>query len=331
MRSGSTDTAPLRILARGERWAVVEKPPGVPCHAPSRWDVRRRGPPPTPVLQRARDTLGARVNLVHRLDSGTSGVLLLAIAGAAAAGPCAVTRALAAALQSEAASKTYYALVRGEAGHLRARGRFAIDRPLSVSAEPGRGGSGGGGGPFEARVPPTSRNAVTHVEFLAGCEASRPLQAPHGTSGVLDYIPSSVFADTAEQGGHGRASLVRCQPSTGRWHQIRRHLAGLGTPVLGDGRHGNTHTNREWRNYGFPLGLCLHCAQLQLPATDYSPALRVRCALPDHMCEIVQALPFAKEARDIAPELFQAVRPHTPFGFAAVTTCSVSDATVRDL
>jgi 23S rRNA (uracil1939-C5)-methyltransferase len=43
-------------------------------------------------------------------------------------------------------------------------------------------------------------------------------------------------------GGH---SLLELQLDTGRTHQIRRHLATLGHPVLGDERYGNRKANRH--------------------------------------------------------------------------------------
>jgi len=36
----------------------------------------------------------------------------------------------------------------------------------------------------------------------------------------------------------GEAALVRCSPHTGRMHQIRVHLAHMGTPIAGDARYG---------------------------------------------------------------------------------------------
>jgi 23S rRNA (uracil1939-C5)-methyltransferase len=44
-------------------------------------------------------------------------------------------------------------------------------------------------------------------------------------------------------GGH---SLLRVRPDEGRTHQIRRHLAALGHPVLGDERYGDPASNRHF-------------------------------------------------------------------------------------
>lgn len=44
-----------------------------------------------------------------------------------------------------------------------------------------------------------------------------------------------------------RYSLVRAEPLTGRWHQIRRHLKRLSHPLIGDSVHGDGSHNRLWR------------------------------------------------------------------------------------
>ena len=46
--------------------------------------------------------------------------------------------------------------------------------------------------------------------------------------------------------GSTRASLVEAIPTTGRRHQIRRHLKHLAHPILGDATHGKGPLNRWW-------------------------------------------------------------------------------------
>ena len=43
-----------------------------------------------------------------------------------------------------------------------------------------------------------------------------------------------------------RYSLAECTPETGRYHQIRRHLARISHPILGDILHGDNSRNRIW-------------------------------------------------------------------------------------
>jgi len=124
---------PVRILSTDDAsYVVVDKPPSVACH---RSDYIGRGtldrPEPVPVLQRVRDAVGRRVNLVHRLDRGASGCLIFALANKE--GDDATAR-LAVALADERSVKTYVALVRGGTAlrgeELRDRGWFTIDRPI---------------------------------------------------------------------------------------------------------------------------------------------------------------------------------------------------------
>lgn len=182
-----------------------------------------------------------RVNLVHRLDRGCSGCLLLAFAplnetqdrdsggdqqNGSSSFEGSVTAHLIRAMQSPASTKTYLALVRGE-GILRGvdfreQGWFLVDRP--IKDENGR-----------------LNSASTWFRFVAGQDDAG--------------------------GSRPRASLVLCRPTTGRWHQIRRHLNGLSHPILGDSSHGNSKVNQMWRQqYGVPNErTCLHLSRLQIP------------------------------------------------------------------
>mmetsp|Transcript_57736 Transcript_57736/g.130822 ORF Transcript_57736/g.130822 Transcript_57736/m.130822 type:complete len:342 (-) Transcript_57736:169-1194(-) len=253
---------PVPVLARGATWAVLAKPGGIPCHESDyvgRWrpGVSQGPPPPAALLQRGRDTLGQRINLVHRLDRGASGGVLCSLDEGATSG-------LQAALASEAAVKTYVALVRGSGEmygeFLRDRGWFTVDR--SIKNEKGR-----------------VKNATTEFMFLGG----------------QDEGPSLVSGEV----GRARCSLVLARPKTGRWHQIRRHLNGLNHPILGDSSHGSTATNREWRAARGLRGerLLLHLARLQLPPPGKSWAARASSGLPPGGLDV--ACPLAEDFREL--------------------------------
>lgn len=57
-------------------------------------------------------------------------------------------------------------------------------------------------------------------------------------------------------------SLVKVRPETGRKHQIRKHLQGLGHSIVGDERY---RPKRPRKVAGFPGRLWLHATRLELP------------------------------------------------------------------
>ena len=61
--------------------------------------------------------------------------------------------------------------------------------------------------------------------------------------------------------GHG---LIEARPQEGRTHQIRRHLASIGHPIVGDARHGHAPTNRHFEETAALDRTFLHCARIEL-------------------------------------------------------------------
>lgn len=106
---------PLAILYRDETLVAVDKPSGLLVHRTGIDAGETRF-----AVQMLRDQLGRRVYPAHRLDKGTSGVLLFALDGATHA-------ALSTMFATCRVEKTYLAVVRG---HPPAFGM--IDHPLAV-------------------------------------------------------------------------------------------------------------------------------------------------------------------------------------------------------
>jgi tRNA pseudouridine65 synthase len=75
---------------------------------------------------------------------------------------------------------------------------------------------------------------------------------------TLPEASDSRFATT-------RASLVEAIPTTGRRHQIRRHLKHIAHPIIGDATHGKGPLNRWWAERLGLQRLWLHAWQLTLP------------------------------------------------------------------
>lgn len=99
---------------------------------------------------------------------------------------------------------------------------FSIDHPLD-------------GGPGK----PDKKPAVTHFVRLATGELA---------------LPSAGFESS-------RYALLRCQPDTGRFRQIRRHLKHAFHHMIGDTSHGDGRHNRHFRMLGVHRML-LHASRL---------------------------------------------------------------------
>lgn len=131
---------------------------------------------------------------VHRLDKGTSGLLLCA------ADPD-MRRQASTALAEGAIQKVYVALVHGKT-----RSKGVIRHPL-----------------VERGTPHPAMTRWRRLEVL------------------------------------GKLSLLSVKPSEGRKHQIRRHLHGIGHPIVGDDRY---RSKRFIPVAGFPGRLWLHARAL---------------------------------------------------------------------
>lgn len=96
------------------------------------------------------------------------------------------------------------------------------------------------------------------------------------------------------------ASLVLAYPKTGRFHQIRRHLAHLRFPIANDSNYGTGWFNRAIRERGL-LRLGLHALALSVPVHNTSK--RVLAPVPNDFWQVLDALEMRHSAQTQLGEL----------------------------
>lgn len=182
----------LEILWRDDALVAVNKPSGMPVH--HGW--ARDG---VPALQALRDQLGRHVYPVHRLDRGTSGVLLFALSGE-------IARAVQTQLEAGEVGKRYLALCRGNDPAL-----ARVDHPLAKE----KGGE--------------RRPAVTDFKLLGwferyGLYEARPLTGrTHQIRRHLKHASHPIIGDTRYgKGEHNRIFRERFG-----FHRLALHASDL--------------------------------------------------------------------------------------------------------
>jgi len=165
-------------------------------------------------LQLVRDLVGQYVYPVHRLDRPTSGVLLFAL-----------TKEVAQKMGelfsqndgNKRIHKIYYALTRG---HL--VGEDLIDYSL-----------------------------IEKLDKLGDKNVSRD-KPPQEAQTYYQSIKTATLPITVGKYDSVRYSLIRLLPQTGRRHQLRRHLAHLRHPIIGDINYGDNKQNPFFiEHFGF--------------------------------------------------------------------------------
>jgi 23S rRNA pseudouridine955/2504/2580 synthase len=95
-----------------------------------------------------------------------------------------------------------------------------------------------------------------------------------------------------EHAGKEAAFVALC-PLTGRTHQLRVHLAGRGTPILGDGKYGGADAFLPGRK----AKLHLHARRLVMPM-ESGQTLDITAPPPPHMIETFRFFGFSTKGAD---------------------------------
>ena len=253
----------LDVLHEDDEVLVVDKPAGLPVE-PERWErgnaclsgalldlALRRSEVDEGQPVASDKGLDFRPRLVHRIDKGTSGAVLVAK-------DLESERRLREAFASGDVRKTYLALVEGE-------------YPLADGEEE----------VIDLPIGPDSRKSGRMRVVESGGKPSQTVVA-------------------VEQAFHG-FTLLRCEPKTGRTHQIRVHLSHTGFPLVVDpvyGRRNSLALSEIKRNYRVKRGrkesplvdrLTLHAWKLDFPGSG-GERHAVEAPLPKDLQRVLKQL-----------------------------------------
>ncbi|WP_322788366.1 RluA family pseudouridine synthase [Hydrogenophaga taeniospiralis] len=234
--------APARefpVVYEDDAFMAIDKPAGVAVHGGSGVsfgviEQMRQARPQARLLE-----------LVHRLDRETSGILLIAKKKSA-------LKALQDQFRERETGKTYLALVKGNwPAKLK-----VLDQPLHkyLLAD------------GERRVKVVGKEDPDGMRSLTLVKVAR-------------HIPAPVGLEVASPDGF---SLLEVTIKTGRTHQIRVHLATAGYPIAGDDKYGDFELNRLLGRSGLKR-MFLHAWRLRLSHPVSGVPLELQIELPPEL------------------------------------------------
>lgn len=234
--------APARqfpVVYEDEAFLAIDKPAGVAVHGGSGVssgviEQLRQARPQAKLLE-----------LVHRLDRETSGLLLIAKKRSA-------LKTLQDQFRERETGKTYLALVKG-AWPDRLK---VLDQPLHKYLLPDG----------ERRVKVVARDNPDGMRSVSLVRVVRAVSVPAG----LPAGQADAF------------TLLAVTIKTGRTHQIRVHLAHAGHPIVGDDKYGDFELNRQMARLGLKR-MFLHAWRLRIAHPVSGESMELHSELPPEL------------------------------------------------
>lgn len=130
----------------------------------------------------------------------------------------------------------------------------------------------------------------TYLALVRGCpeklsgEINLPLEKVGERVQIIGDGKKAVTQYRVLDKAGKKYALVEAKPLTGRTHQIRAHLEGIGTPILGDSKY---YGKERCRLSEVADKLYLHAYQIDL-SLIYGKKTIVRAELPKHFAEACQ-------------------------------------------
>lgn len=122
----------------------------------------------------------------------------------------------------------------------------------------------------------------------------RPATDPHSIPQEAEtfYRTIEKFEAAFSSGQHAttRCSLIEAQPKTGRYHQIRRHMAGISHPVIADAEHGDSRANRKFQQSLGVTRLMLAAVRLEFVHPLTAAPITIESAPDDSFNSVIARL-----------------------------------------
>lgn len=222
------------VVFEDDAFLAIDKPAGVAVHGGSGVsfgviEQMRQARPQARLLE-----------LVHRLDRETSGLLLIAKKKSA-------LKALQDQFRERETGKTYLAMVKGE-WPVKLK---VLDQPLHKYLLPDG----------ERRVRVTGKDDPDGMHSVSLVRVVERVPGPAGTE------------------SNGGFSLLEVTIKTGRTHQIRVHLASAGHPIVGDDKYGDFELNRQLARLGMKR-MFLHAWRLRVAHPITGSPIELHAELP---------------------------------------------------
>lgn len=206
-----------------------------------------------------------RPGIVHRLDKGTTGVLVVAKTSQSLA-------SLSEAFANRKVQKTYLAITVGNPGK-----QVTIDKPIGRHPVHRQ----------RMRVVPDPHQRDS--SGMAPKDRLQPISSPSSSSQQSQGRRALSFVDTLAF--DGQLSVVQVRIATGRTHQIRVHLQDRHTPIYGDDVYGlkdwNDRLAKAHQIRDRPL---LHAYKLQIQHPVTGETMEFCAPLADDMLRVAKTI-----------------------------------------
>ena len=127
------------------------------------------------------------------------------------------------------------------------------------------------------------------IDYLLTNESGKTQEA------ITNYKTVSTTEINVPFGKHdtSRYSLIEVTPETGRMHQIRKHMAHIFHPIIGDRPHGCNKQNKLFKEKWNMTTMMLHAISIEFEHPHTEEKVKIAAPLQDEFFRMLMTLEFS--------------------------------------